>query len=218
MTPMGEARRYAPAEELANSLTHAIGALLGLVGLAVLVTSAGLQGDATRVVSFSIYGACLVLLYLASTLYHAVRSARLKRTFRVVDHAAIFLLIAGSYTPVTLVTLQGAWGWTLFGLIWGFALGGTVLEVFFMDRFRWLTIGAYVGMGWLVVIAAKPLVEAMPAGGLVWLAAGGVCYTGGVAFYVWKRLPFNHAIWHLFVLAGSVCHFLSFYFYVLPPA
>lgn len=215
---MAEARRYAPSEELANCLTHAFGAILGAVGLAVLVTLAALQGDAVRVVSFSIYGTCLVLLYLASTLYHAARSARLKRIFRVLDHAAIFLLIAGSYTPVTLVTLQGGWGWTLFGLIWGFALGGIVLEVFFMDRYRWLTIGAYVGMGWLVVIAAGPLIESMPTGGLLWLAGGGLFYTGGVVFYVWKRLPFNHAIWHLFVLAGSVCHFLSFLLYVLPPA
>jgi hemolysin III len=209
-------RRYSSAEELANSLTHGIGAGLAVAGLAVLVTFSGLAGDGWRVVSFSVYGACLVLLYLASTFYHALGSARLKRLFRTFDHAAIFLLIAGTYTPISLVSLSGGWGWTLFGLIWGLAVGGIVLEVFFMDRFRWLTVATYLGMGWLVVIAAGPLVEALPFGALVWLMVGGLAYTGGVVFYLWKKLPFNHAIWHLFVLAGSACHFFGFLFYVLP--
>lgn len=209
-------RPYSRFEELANSLTHGIGAGLALAALAILVTFSGLSGDAWRVVSFAIYGACLVLLYLASTFYHAFGSPRLKRLFRVFDHAAIFLLIAGTYTPVALVSLRGGWGWTLFGLIWGLAIAGIVLEVFFIDRLRWLTLATYLGMGWLVVIAAGPLVEALPFGALAWLAAGGLSYTGGVVFYLWKRLPFHHAIWHLFVLGGSVCHFFAFLLYVLP--
>ncbi len=200
-------------EEFFNSLTHGIGAGLAIAALVVLVV---LSSDVWRVVSFSVYGACLVALYLASTFYHAFSSPELKRVFRILDHSAIFLLIAGSYTPITLVAMKGAWGWTLFGLIWGFALVGLVLELFFIDRVRWLALVTYVGMGWLVVIAIKPLLHALPAGALWWLAAGGVFYTGGIVFYLWKRLPFNHAIWHLFVLGGSACHFFCFLFYILP--
>lgn len=204
---------YTPAEELLNSITHGIGAVLAIAALAILVS---LSADAWRVISFSIYGSCLVILYLASTFYHAFSASRAKKVFRVLDHTAIFLLIAGSYTPVTLVAMKGAWGWTLFGLIWGLAMAGVILEVFFLDRFRWLTIATYVGMGWLVIIAVKPLMDALPLGALAWLAAGGLLYTGGVVFYVRKRLPFGHAIWHLFVLGGSACHFFCFLFYVLP--
>jgi len=214
----GEGPRYTPAEEVANSLTHGLGAGLAVAGLAVLVTFSGLEGDAWRVVSFSIYGASLVALYLASTFYHAFRSPRLKRRFRVLDHTAIYLLIAGTYTPINLVTLGGGWGWTLFGLTWGLAAAGILFEVLFLDRLRWLTIATYVGMGWLAVIATRPLVEALPWGGLAWLLAGGLCYTGGVAFYLWRRLPFHHAVWHLFVLGGSACHFFCFLLYVLPMA
>ena len=214
-TSIKASRRYAAGEEIASSLTHGIGAGLSVAALVILVSGSAMGGDPWRVVSFSIFGACLVLLYLSSMFYHAFRAPRLKRIFRVFDHIAIFLLIAGSYTPVTLVSLGGGWGWTLFGLIWGLAVFGILLEVFFMDRFRWLTVGVYLGMGWLVVIAVKPLVEALPVGALVWLAAGGLSYTGGVAFYLWKGLPYNHAIWHLFVMGGSACHFFAFLLYVL---
>jgi hemolysin III len=207
--------RYSRREELANSLIHGTGAALSIAALAMLATMAGFSGDPWRVVSFSIYGSCLLLLYLASTFYHAFRSPRLKQLFRVFDHTAIFLLIAGTYTPITLVILRGGWGWTLFGLIWGFAAAGIVLEVFFLDRIRWLTITTYVGMGWLVIIALKPLIEVMPLGALLWIGAGGVAYTTGVIFYVWKKLPFNHAIWHLFVLGGSSCHFIAFWLYIV---
>jgi hemolysin III len=208
-------RRYTAGEDIASSLTHGIGAGLSVAALVVLVTLSAMGGDAWRVVSFSIYGACLVSLYLASMFYHAFRAPRLKSIFRIFDHVAIFLLIAGTYTPVALVSLGGGWGWTLFGLIWGLAVFGILLEVFFMDRFRWLTMGVYIGMGWLVVIAIKPVVEALPVGALVWLGAGGVAYTGGVVFYLWKKLPYSHAIWHLFVLGGSACHFFAFLFHVL---
>lgn len=208
--------RYTLTEEIANSVTHGIGAGLSIAALSILVTFAGLFGDAWRVVSFSIYGATLILLYLASTFYHSFQSPRLKEIFRVLDHSAIFLLIAGTYTPFTLVNLRGVWGWTLFGLIWGLAIFGILLEVFFMDRFKALTMVTYVGMGWMVIIAFKPLLSAVPVGGMVWLCVGGLTYTLGVIFYLWDRVPFNHAIWHLFVLGGSVCHFFCMLFYVLP--
>jgi hemolysin III len=209
-------RRYSLSEEIANSVTHGVGAALAVAALAVLVTYAGLFGDAWRVVGFSIYGASLVLLYLFSTLYHAFQNPKVKAVFRVLDHAAIFLLIAGSYTPLTLVTLRGAWGWTLFGVIWAFAVVGIITTVAFLSAPRWLTASIYIVMGWLAVIAIKPLIAALPTGGMVLLAAGGLSYTGGVVFYVWERLPFNHAVWHLFVLGGSACHYFCMMFYVLP--
>ena len=208
--------RYSLSEEIANSVTHGVGAALAVAALSVLVTYAGLFGDAWRVVGFSIYGASLVLLYLFSTLYHAFQNPKVKAVFRVLDHAAIFLLIAGSYTPLTLVTLRGAWGWTLFGVIWAFAVVGIITTVAFLHAPRWVTAGIYVIMGWLAIVAIKPLVAALPTGGLVLLAAGGLSYTGGVVFYVWERLPFNHAVWHLFVLGGSACHYFCMMFYVLP--
>lgn len=209
-------KEYTRGEELANGLTHGIGAALSIAGLSVLVTFAGLAGDAWKVVAFSVYGASMVLLYLSSTFYHSFRSPRLKRLFRLLDHCVIFLLIAGSYTPFTLVTLRGPWGWTLFGLIWAFALFGIIITVLALDRIKWLAIGIYVGMGWLAVVAIKPLLEALPLAGFLWLAAGGLFYTLGIVFYVWHRLPYNHAIWHLFVLGGTVCQFLSILWYVLP--
>jgi hemolysin III len=207
---------YTLGEEIANALTHGVGVGLAIAALALLVTFSGLYGDGWRVVSFSIYGATLILLYLSSTLYHSFSSPRLKRIFKGLDHAAIFLLIAGTYTPFTLVTLRGAWGWTLFGLIWGFALAGITFETIFLGRFMRYVVGMYIAMGWLVLIAVKPLVEVLPSGGLVWLSAGGLAYTGGVVFYAWKSLPFGHAVWHLFVLGGSVCHFFAMLYYVLP--
>jgi len=213
-----KADRYSPSDELANSLTHAVGVALSVAGLVVLVTCAGLMGDAWRVVSFSVYGSSLVLLYLASTLYHAFRRPGLKLFFRRLDHVAIYLLIAGTYTPFTLVTLRGGWGWTLFGLIWVFALAGIVTTLLFPNRPRWSTAAIYVAMGWVAVIALGPLVAALPAGGLALVVAGGLAYTGGVAFYVRERFPFSHAVWHLFVLGGSIAHFFAVLLYVLPNA
>ena len=207
---------YSNSEEIVSSITHGIGVGLGAAGLIVLVTLAGLAGDGWRVVSFSIYGATLVLLYLSSLLYHSVRTPRAKRFFRYFDHASIFLLIAGTYTPFTLISLRGWWGWALFALIWIMAITGIVLTFVLMDRSRLLAGILYITMGWLVIIAVKPLLNAVPRGGVLWLLAGGLAYTFGVVFYLWKRLPFNHAIWHLFVLAGSICHFCAVYLYVLP--
>ena len=203
-------------EETINALTHGLGALLSVGGLAVLVVMAALHGDVWHVVSCSIYGTTLVLLFSSSTLYHSFRSQRVKHVFRVIDHASIYLLIAGTYTPFVLVNLRGQWGWSLFGVIWGLALAGIVFQVFFVDRFRLAQTLIYLAMGWLVVVAVKPLFTHVPRGGLLWLLAGGLCYTVGAVFYLWKKLPYHHAIWHLFVLGGSVCHYFAILLYVLP--
>jgi len=203
-------------EEIANSIIHGVGALLAVAALAVLVTRAGMMHDPWRVVSFSIYGATLVLLYVASTLFHALRPGRAKRLFRVFDHAAIYLLIAGTYTPFLLVAIRGAWGWSLFGVSWGIALLGVVQTALVLDRLKFVSLIAYLCLGWLIVIAIKPLTAALASGGIAWLIAGGLCYTLGIVFYVTKRLRYNHAIWHLFVLAGSVSHFFAMLLYVLP--
>ena len=208
--------RQTSGEELANVITHAAGAALGIAGLAVLVIGAARHGDAWRIVSFSIYGATLVLLYLSSTLYHVSRSPRVKHVLRFFDHAAIYLLIAGTYTPFTLVSLRGTLGWTFFGMIWGLALIGILLNVFFFGRLGFVSTVLYLLMGWLVVIAIKPVAAAVSLRGMLWLGAGGLAYTFGVIFYTWHRLPYAHTVWHLFVLAGSVFHFFAIFFYVLP--
>ena len=206
------------AEELASSVTHAVGGLLAGAALAVMVALAARGGDDRRVVSVSVYGATLVFMYAASAAYHLVRPPRAKRVLRILDHASIYLLIAGTYTPVTLVALRGAWGWSLFGVTWGLAVAGVVLKSFFVERFELLSTLLYVAMGWIALVAVKPLWASLPAGGLAWLLGGGVAYTAGVAFFLWDHLPFNHAIWHLFVIAGTVCHFLAVLLYVLPVA
>lgn len=208
--------RYSPAEERANSLTHGLGLLLAITGLVVLVLLTCWHGTARHIVSASIYGSALVLLYLASTLYHAIRQGRAKQMLRIFDHAAILLLIAGTYTPFTLVSLRGAWGWSLFGVIWGLALVGLILELTRLRRLRALLIGLYIVMGWTVVVAAKPMLAHVPPIGLWLLLAGGLCYTGGVGLYLWRGLPFHHALWHLCVLAGSTLHYFSVLYALLP--
>ncbi len=205
-------------EELANGLTHGTGALLSAAGLGALVALACLHGTALHIVSCSIYGATLVLLYTASTLYHSVRSPRLKHAFRIVDRSCIYLLIAGSYTPFTLVTLRGSWGWTLFGLVWALAAAGIVFQLLCANRFKVLSAVGYILMGWLAVFAVKPLIDTLPAGGFAWLLTGGIVYTVGALFYLIKKLPYNHAIWHLFVLGGSACHYVCVLLYIVPPA
>lgn len=208
--------RYNQTEEMASSIIHGLGAGLAVAALALLVSLAGKIGDPWKVVSFSIYGGTLIMLYLSSTLYHAFQNPRIKRIFRHLDHCSIYLLIAGTYTPFTLISLRGKWGWTLFVLIWGLAIAGIVMTTVLMDRSRVLGGLIYIGMGWLAIVAIKPLVQSIPAAGMFWLVAGGLAYTFGVVFYVWKKLPYNHAVWHLFVLAGSACHFVAIYRYVLP--
>ena len=201
-------------EEIANSITHGIGAALSIAALVLLVVFAALRGDAWRVVGFSIFGSSLFILYLTSTLYHSFTNRRVKRIFRVLDHSMVFILIAGSYTPITLTVLRGPWGWTLFGLIWGLAIFGIVMKIAFFDRFNALSVVLYILMGWLVVIALKPLLSAAPLGLMVWMGIGGLSYTLGVIFYAWERLPFNHAVWHLFVLGGSISHFFGMLFHL----
>lgn len=203
-------------EETLNAWTHGLGALLSLVGLAVLVFMASRHGDVWHIVSCSTYGVTLVLLFSSSTLYHSFRSERVKHIFRIIDHASIYLLIAGTYTPFVLVNLRGKWGWSFFGVVWGLALAGIVFQIFFVSRFRVLQTLIYLAMGWLAVIALKPLLTRVPLPGLVWLLAGGLSYTVGALFYLWKKLPFHHAVWHIFVLAGGVCHYFAILFYVLP--
>lgn len=205
-------------EEVFNSITHGIGALLSIAALVLLVVYAKSYGNANHVVSFAIFGGTLILLYSASTLYHSFQNPRIKKAFKILDHSCIYLLIAGTYTPFLLVALSGKLGWTMLGVIWLLALAGVVLKVFFVHRFKIISTIAYVLMGWIIVLAIKPLVDSLPWGGIVWLIAGGLSYTLGVIFYLWKSLPFNHAIWHLFVLGGSVCHFFAVFFYVLPLA
>ncbi|MCB9008142.1 MAG: hemolysin III family protein [Ardenticatenaceae bacterium] len=207
---------YSVGEEIANSVTHGIGAGLSVAGLTLLVALAAIYGDVWRVVSFSIYGSSLVLLYLASTLYHSIQHPKVKRILRIFDHSAIYLLIAGTYTPFTLVSMRGPWGWTLFGVVWGLALLGIAFKTVFIGRYEKWATAAYVLMGWLVVIAFKEMLVTVPPGGIVWLVIGGVVYTLGVLFYAWEKLPYNHAIWHLFVLGGSICHFFAILFHVLP--
>jgi hemolysin III len=203
-------------EETINAVTHGLGAMLGSAGLAVLVVMAALRGDAWHVVSCSIYGATLVLLFTSSTLYHSFRGPRVKHVFRIIDHSSIYLLIAGTYTPFLLVTLRGRWGWSLFGIVWGLTLAGIVFQIFFVSRFRLVQTLIYLAMGWLVVVAVKPLFAHVPGAGLRWLLIGGLCYTVGAVFYLWKKLPYHHAVWHLFVLGGSICHYFAILFYVLP--
>jgi len=203
-------------EETANTITHGIGLALGIARLVLLVVASVRHGDAWHVTSSAIFGGTLVLLYTTSTLYHAFQGERVKRLLRKFDHAAIFLLIAGTYTPFVLVPLRGPWGWSLFGVVWGLAVLGVVLKFRFAGRFRLVSTLLYLGLGWLVLIAFKPLVAALPRAGLVWLIAGGVCYSLGTIFYLWKKLPYHHAVWHLWVLAGSICHWIAVFGYVVP--
>ena len=203
-------------EEVANSLTHGLGLALSCAGLGILLVLAARYGDAWHVVSCSIYGGSLVLVYAASTLYHTVRHDTWKRRFKLLDHVAIFMLIAGTYTPFTLVLMRDGWGWTLFGLVWACALAGIGFKLFSTQRFRKGSTVMYLAMGWLAVLFIKPFLAALPVGSLWWLAAGGLSYTVGVIFYLWDSLPFGHAIWHLFVLGGSACHYFAVLFYVLP--
>jgi len=203
-------------EEIANSLTHGVGALLSLTGLVMLVALAVHYGDALHILSAALFGGSLVFLYTASTLYHGIRIPRIKQFFRLLDHVGIYLLIAGSYTPFTLVTLRGGLGWTLFALVWAMALSGIAYKIFSRRRYPWFSTVYYLLMGWLAVFFLKPLAASLPASGLHLLVAGGLSYTVGVIFYAWERLPYHHAVWHLFVLAGSAFHFLSVALYVLP--
>lgn len=208
--------QYAKKEEIANWITHAVALLLSITALVLMVVYSARYGDAYHVVSSAVFGTTLILLYGASTLYHLVPVSRLKKVFQKLDHAMIYLLIAGTYTPYTLVNLRGPWGWSIFGVVWGVALTGLLLELIMKKRLGWLSVSLYLCLGWLIVVAVKPLMVHLGGGGMVLLVAGGLFYSLGVIFYLWKRLPFQHAIWHIFVIAGSLCHFFSIFLYVIP--
>jgi hemolysin III len=206
-------------DELLNSITHGIGILLSIAGLVLLVVFASIKpyGDAWKIVSFSIYGFSLILMYTASTLYHSFTGKRIKNFFNLVDHSAIYVLIAGTYTPFTLVSLRGPWGWSIFGVIWGLAIAGVVFKIFFYsDRWRKVSAVLYFLMGWIIIVAIHPLIMNVPTGALYWLLAGGLFYSAGIPFYLKRQNRYNHVIWHLFVLAGSITHFFSMLFYILP--
>jgi hemolysin III len=195
-----------------------LGAVLSIVGLCVLVARAAMYGDIWHLVSCSVFGATLVMMYTASTLYHSIPLPRAKRVLRIIDHSTIYLLIAGTYTPFTLVTLHGVWGWSLFAFTWGLALVGVLFKLVATGRYERVSLLVYLLMGWCVLAAIKPLYHALPTGGLVLLAAGGLSYSGGVAFYSWESLRYHHAIWHVFVLAGSILQFFAILLYVVPGA
>lgn len=223
--PKVKAARTAPAlpvysrgEEIANWVTHGIGLALSVAALTLLIVFSSLRGNAWHVVSFTVFGLALLTLYTTSTLYHSRRGARAKALFRKLDHAAIFLLIAGTYTPILLTNLRGPWGWSLFGVIWGLCGAGAVFQLVSGERYRLASTLAYLFLGWLIVVAFKPLVENVPPGGLWLLLAGGLSYTVGVVFYRWHRLRYHHAVWHTFVLGGSTCHFLAVLLFLLPRA
>jgi len=208
--------RYSLGEDIANSVTHGVGALLSLAGTALLLERAARSGTALHLVSFSIYGLTLVLLHLSSTLYHALRHPGGRRVFWVFDHCSIYLLIAGTYTPFLLLSLWGRWGLTLLIVIWALAVTGIVMKSVFVGRFRTISFVVYLLMGWMIVLAAREVWLRVPHRALVYVAVGGGFYTLGTIFFGWKRLPFNHAIWHLFVLGGSISHYLGILFYLTP--
>ncbi len=208
-------KQYTLAEEIANSLTHGVGALLSAGFMGVLLYNAWSTGDPWRIAAAVIFGMSLVFMYLASTLYHAVPVPSLKHLLRTLDHCAIYILIAGTYTPFLLVSMRGTLGWTLFGLVWGLTVLGCAWKAFFVGRWDKLSTLLYVGMGWIVLVALKPAVMAVPPGATLLMLFGGLAYTGGVIFYVWDRLPFNHAVWHGFVLTGSALHAASVFAYVI---
>jgi len=209
----GNRRPPTLGEEIANSITHGIGAAFSIAGLVAIVVAAALRRPAWQTVACAIYGTSLVLLYTSSTIYHALANNRAKRVFKILDHSSIYVLIAGTYTPITLITLRGPWGWTLFGVVWGLCVCGVVFKSWWIGRLKGASTVVYLLMGWCVVFAIRPLLAALPWTGFVWLLAGGLCYTAGVAFYV-NSSRFAHSIWHLFVLAGSVCQYWAVFRYV----
>jgi len=209
-------KRQSYAEELANAMTHGVGLALSVVGWIALVVLSGMAGDGWDLAASAVFGGSLVFLYSVSTLYHSVRTPRAKWILRVLDHVAIFLLIAGTYTPFTVVLMRTGWGWTLLALVWGLALVGLLFKLFSKHRFHPAATSLYLIMGWLGILFADPMSAALPAGAILLIVAGGLAYTAGVVFYGWHSLRYSHAIWHVFVLVGSICHYAAVALYVLP--
>ncbi len=207
---------YSPKEEKINIISHAVGVVLSSIALALLLKHATQHGNIWHIISSGIYGVSLIALYAASSLYHSARKPRLRKKLRIVDHASIYLLIAGTYTPFTLITLKGITGWAIFTISWGLAFTGIILKLFFTGRYKLLSTLMYVFMGWMIVFAIKPLVNNLSLYGLIWLVTGGMVYTIGAVLYSIKKIKFNHALFHILVLVGSGCHFMSVFFYVLP--
>ncbi len=203
-------------EEISNSLSHIIGVGLSITALVLLIVFSSLYGDAWNIVSLSIYGSTLIILYLASTIYHTLRNVKIKVIFKLFDHISIYILIAGTYTPITMGPLRGPWGWSIFGVIWGLAVLGTLYKIFFMDKHRIISVILYVVMGFTIVVAIVPSLQRLHPTFIMWILIGGACYLGGIIFYGVKKIPYNHFIWHLFVLAGSICHFFGMFFYLIP--
>lgn len=207
--------KYTKNEEIMNAVTHGIGAGLSIAGLVVLVVFASMQSDAWKIVASAIYGASMIVLYTASTLYHSFSKTKVASKLNMFDHISIYYLIAGSYTPFMLVNLRGGWGWSIFGVVWACAIAGTVLKIIYGNKLRKVSTIIYLAMGWMIIIAIYPFVKNVETGGIILVVLGGLSYTVGVIFYKWKSLPFNHAIWHLFVLAGTVLQFFAVLFYVV---
>ena len=205
---------YSPLEEKINVISHAVGLILSIIAFVLLVIRAVGYGDALHIVSFSIFGLSLVAQYAASTFYHNAKDPAARNRLRIFDHATIYILIAGTYTPFTLVTLHGVTGWVIFGISWGIAIAGVILKIFYTGKYNTLSTIMYVLMGWIIIFAIKPLINNLSPDGMFWLALGGGFYTVGAILYSIKKIKFNHAIFHIFVLLGSICHFISVYFYV----
>lgn len=207
--------QFSIAEEIWHAITHGVGLALSIAGLAILVAYAAIGGSSLAITCSAIYGATLIIMYGSSTLYHAITDEKIKKIFQQFDHASIYFLIAGTYTPITLITLGGAWGWSIFSVVWGIAAIGIFLKFIYPNRFEKLSLVLYILMGWIIIIAVQPLLENMDTGGLWLLLAGGLSYTIGIGFYVSDSLPYNHAIWHLFVLTGSILHYLMVLIYII---
>ena len=209
-------RIYSQTEEKIKIVSHGIGLVLSCVAFVLLATHANLHGDILHTISFSVFGASLIMLYAASTIYHSAKKPELRKRLKIIDHASIYVLVAGTYTPFTLITLNGTLGWVIFGTSWGLAITGIILKLFFTGKYNLISTSMYVFIGWVIVFAIKPLIDNLSSEGFLWLLAGGISYTVGAVLYSIKKIKFNHAIFHMFVLTGSFCHFISVYFYVLP--
>ncbi|NOQ65741.1 MAG: hemolysin III family protein [Desulfobacterales bacterium] len=216
MKDMEGIKYYLPIEEKINIISHGLAFILSIVAFVLLVTHANLYGNVWHIVSFSIFGASLMILFAASTFYHSAKNPELRSRLRIIDHASIYVLIAGTYTPFSLVTLNGSTGWTIFGISWGLALTGIILKLFFTGKYKLISTLMYILMGWIIIFVIKPVMNNLSLEGLLWLVAGGLAYTTGAILYSIKNIKFNHAIFHVFVFIGSICHFVSVFFYVLP--
>jgi hemolysin III len=213
---MEKTAQYSFIEEVFNSITHGVGIIISIAALVIMVVFSSLYGNTIHIVSSIIFGVALILLYTASTMYHSFQKPKIKHTLKIIDHSCIYILIAGTYTPFMLVTLNGTLGWIIFSVVWSLTILGILFKVFFVNRFKIISTIAYILMGWLIIFAIKPPFHALPGSAIVLIVSGGLIYTLGTIFYAWEKLPFNHTIWHSFVLAGSICHFFAIMFYVVP--